>query len=34
VPQENNIMFNPSHPRMREVSVVESIAFHFDERMA
>ncbi len=34
VPQENNIMFNPAHPRMREVSVVESIAFHFDERMA
>lgn len=34
VPQEFNVMFNPAHPRMREVSVVDSMPFHFDARIA
>ena len=34
VPQDANFMFNPQHPRMGEVKVVETEPFHFDERMA
>lgn len=33
VPQEANLMFNPRHPRMNEVRIIEIEPFHFDERM-
>lgn len=34
VPQEFNVMFNPAHPLMREVRVIEQVPFRFDERLA
>ena len=34
VPQERNIMFNPAHPAMAEVSIVEMIEFNYDTRLA
>jgi RES domain-containing protein len=33
VPAEMNPMFNPSHPRMREVRIVERQKFVFDDRL-
>jgi len=33
VPQEKNVMFNPRHPRMREVRIVDEVAFSFDDRL-
>jgi RES domain-containing protein len=33
VPQEANLMFNPAHPRMREVRIVDSEPFQFDARI-
>ena len=34
VPQENNLMFNPAHPRMSEVRITRTELFQFDARMA
>lgn len=33
VPQEMNVLFNPAHPMMQEVRVVETFAFVMDERL-
>lgn len=33
VPEEHNILINPRHPRMRDVRVVSTRAFGFDERL-
>lgn len=33
VPQERNILLNPAHARMREVTVVDVRPFGFDERL-
>ena len=33
VPQEMNLMFNPAHPMMRQLRIVELIPFTFDERL-
>lgn len=34
VPEEQNIMLNPAHPRMREVRIVSTRRFRFDPRLA
>jgi hypothetical protein len=34
VPEDSNIMLNPTHPRSGEVSVVSSRSFQFDPRLA
>ena len=34
VPEEENIMLNPAHPRMREVRIVSTRRFRFDPRLA
>jgi RES domain-containing protein len=33
VPEETNLILNPAHPRMREVKIVSTRAFHFDPRL-
>jgi RES domain-containing protein len=33
VPEELNIMINPTHPRMREVAIVSTRPFRFDPRL-
>ncbi len=33
VPEEHNILINPRHPRMRDVSVVDARPFRFDRRL-
>ena len=33
VPEETNVILNPAHPRMREVKIVSTRAFHFDPRL-
>jgi RES domain-containing protein len=33
VPEESNLVLNPAHPRMREVKIVSTRAFHFDPRL-
>jgi RES domain-containing protein len=33
VPEDTNIMLNPLHPRMRDVSIVSMRTFHFDPRL-
>jgi RES domain-containing protein len=34
VAEESNIMLNPAHPRMADVSIVSMRRFHFDPRLA
>jgi RES domain-containing protein len=34
VPEEPNVMLNPAHPRMRDVSIVSTRKFRFDPRLA
>lgn len=34
VPEENNLVLNPAHPAMADVSIVSTRAFHFDPRLA
>jgi RES domain-containing protein len=34
IPEEANIMLNPAHPRMQEVTIVTSRRFRFDPRLA
>ena len=34
VPEDTNLILNPAHPRMREVKIVSTRAFHFDPRLA
>jgi RES domain-containing protein len=33
VPEETNLILNPAHPRMRDVKIVSTRAFHFDPRL-
>ena len=33
MPEESNLILNPAHPRMREVKIVSTRAFHFDPRL-
>jgi RES domain-containing protein len=33
VPEESNLVLNPAHPRMREVKIISTRAFHFDPRL-
>ena len=33
IPEETNLILNPAHPRMREVEIVSTRAFHFDPRL-
>jgi RES domain-containing protein len=33
VPEETNLILNPAHPRMREVKISSTRAFHFDPRL-
>ena len=33
VPEESNFILNPAHPRMREVKIASTRAFHFDPRL-
>ncbi len=33
IPEEMNLILNPAHPRMRNVAIVSSRAFHFDPRL-
>ena len=34
VPDETNLILNPAHPAMSDVSIVSVRAFHFDPRLA
>ena len=34
VPEELNLMLNPAHPRMRDVEIVSTRRFRFDERLS
>lgn len=34
VPEELNLMLNPTHPRMRDVAIVSTRRFRFDERLS
>jgi RES domain-containing protein len=33
VPEETNLVLNPTHPQMREVRIVSARPFHFDPRL-
>jgi RES domain-containing protein len=33
IPEEQNLMLNPAHPRMREVAIVSTRRFRFDTRL-
>ena len=33
VPQERNLMFNPAHPAMADVRIIETLAFNYDTRL-
>jgi RES domain-containing protein len=33
VPEETNLVLNPAHPRMRDVKITSTRAFHFDPRL-
>ena len=33
IPEETNLILNPEHPRMREVKIASTRAFHFDPRL-
>jgi RES domain-containing protein len=33
VPEDHNVMLNPEHPRMRDVSIVSTRRFNFDPRL-
>jgi RES domain-containing protein len=34
VPEEDNLIVNPEHPRARDVRIIGTRAFHFDPRLA
>jgi hypothetical protein len=33
VPEDSNIMINPTHPRMRDVAILHKRRFRFDARL-
>jgi len=34
VPEDMNVMLNPAHPRMKDVTIARCRRFHFDPRFA